>query len=94
MSQIELMELNAETRPRFQAWLDEHHIRPTCLACESPEYLLTSRIFPYVFPPYPNTYAVYHRICRDCGHIMAFDIREQINIPTVAPLLKADRPTG
>lgn len=94
MSQIDIPELNAETRPRFQAWLDAHNVRATCPACESPTYALTSRIFTGVFPGYPDNYAVYQRICRDCGHILGFDIREQIQAPTDAPPSEMHPPAG
>lgn len=85
MDRPDIIELNETYRPRFQAWLDAHHVRPTCPACESPDYLLTGRVLVYTFPAYPENWALRYRLCRQCGHVMAFDLGELLEPPNDAP---------
>jgi len=75
---VSTIELNAEYKPIFQAWLDEHHVRSTCPACESPAYFLTSRVIPFANGELDGPWHIYIRLCRNCGHMLEFDLPVQI----------------
>lgn len=79
MDRPDIIELNDIYKPRFQQWLDEHHVRPTCPACDSPDYLLTMRVIPYAAPELRDIWKFYIRLCRHCGHMMQFDLGDALN---------------
>ena len=80
---ITAIELNELYRPILQAWLDDHGVRPTCPACESPDYLLTMRMIPFAFAQLEDPWHIYIRLCRNCGHMLQFDLPVQITPETV-----------
>ena len=68
-------ELNDTYRPGFLSWLRDHHVRDTCPACDSPHYALGAYHWYGV-----QERAMYARICRQCGHVMLFDIVYEMDL--------------
>lgn len=71
---LDFHELNAETRPRFLAWLRACGVRESCPACTSTDYALSTYAWVRLASHIPSSRLPYLRICRRCGYVMLFQL--------------------
>lgn len=69
-----LPKLNPESEALFRAWQAAHNVRETCPLCDSPDYALGARNI----AGYGDLWFVHVRTCRNCGHVLLFDVYDRL----------------